>query len=115
MQDIRDKLDEALCVFMEQKTELINTILSSDNPDETARQHEDEIDEVFISLLQANMQDVQQRHDEELLKALMSVYQIAMQIMSERQPPEIQMINALLHGEVPRRNEVVAPRNGEVS
>ena len=101
VQEIRDKLDEASRAYMEQKTELINTILSSDKPEETARQHEEEIDEVFISLLQANMQDAQQRHDEELLKALMNVYQVAMQIMAERQPPEIQMINALLMAKYP--------------
>jgi hypothetical protein len=101
VQDTRDKLDAASRAYMEQKAELINTILSSAKPDETARQHEDEIDEVFVSLLQANMQEAQQRHDEELLRALMGVYQVAMQIMAERQPPEIQMINALLTAKYP--------------
>ena len=101
VQDTRDKLDEASRAFMEQKATLINTILTSSKPEEMARQHEDEIDEVFVSLLQANMQDAQQRNDEELLRALMGVYQIAMRIMSERQPPELQMINALLTAKYP--------------
>ena len=47
------------------------------------------------------MQDAQQRGDKELLTALMNVYQIAMRMMSERQPPELQMINALLTAKYP--------------
>jgi hypothetical protein len=101
VQDTRDKLDEASRAFMEQKANLINTILTSDKPEDVARQHEEEIDEVFVSLLQANMQDAQQRGDKELLTALMNVYQIAMRMMSERQPPELQMINALLTAKYP--------------
>ncbi|MCL5999045.1 MAG: hypothetical protein M1546_23740 [Chloroflexi bacterium] len=105
VQDIRDRLDAASRAFMQQKAELINTILSSNKPDETAREHEDEIDDVFVSMLQANMQEAQQRHDEELFRALMGVYQIAMQIMAERQPPEIQMINALLVAKYPEESK----------
>ncbi|HEY3291149.1 MAG TPA: hypothetical protein VGK87_13560 [Anaerolineae bacterium] len=101
VQDIRDKIDAASRAIMEQKANLINEILASAKQEETARAHEQEIDEVFASMLQANMQEAQQRHDEELLKALMGVYQIAMKIMSERQPPEIQMINALLMAKYP--------------
>ncbi|MCL4505080.1 MAG: hypothetical protein M1434_04220 [Chloroflexi bacterium] len=101
VQDIRDKLDAASRALMEQKTQLINAILASSKPEEVARQREAEIDDVFMSMLQSNMQEAQQRHDEELLKALMGVYQITMQIMSERQPPEIQMINALLMAKYP--------------
>ena len=101
VQDTRDKLDEASRAFMEQKATLINTILTSAKPEEVARQHEEEIDEVFVSLLQANMQDAQQRGDKELLTALMNVYQIAMRMMTERQPPELQMINALLTAKYP--------------
>ncbi len=101
VQDTRDKLDEASRAYMEQKATLINTILTSEKPEETARQHEEEIDEVFVSLLQANMQEAQQRNDEELFRALSGVNQIAMRIMTERQPPEIQMINALLTANYP--------------
>ncbi len=101
VQDIRDKLDQASRALMEQKTGLMNAILTSSKPEEAARQHEAEIDDVFMGMLQSNIQEAQQRNDEELLKALMGVYQIAMQIMAERQPPEIQMINALLMAKYP--------------
>lgn len=101
VQDIRDRLDEASRQFMEQKSELISAILSSEKPEQTANERAEEIDDVFMSLLQSNMQEAQQRKDEELLRALTGVYQVAMRIMSARQPPEIQMINALLMAKYP--------------
>ena len=101
VQDIRDRQDAATRQYMEQKANLINTIITSAKPEQTATEHEAEIDDVFVSLLQANMQEAQQRKDEELFKALAGVYQIAMRIMSARQPPEIQMINALLTAKYP--------------
>ncbi len=105
VQDIRDKIDAASRAMMDSKANLINEILSSEKPEDVARANEEDIDDVFVSMLQANMQDAQQRHDEELLRALMVVYQIAMKIMSERQPPEIQMINALLMAKYPEESK----------
>ena len=96
VQDIRDRLDAASRAVMQQKAELINKILSSEKPLEMARENAADIDELFMNLLQANLQQAQQRGDQELGKALSAVYQIAMQIMAERQPPEVQIINALL-------------------
>ena len=105
VQDIRDRLDAASRAYMEQKSELITAILSSDKPEETARKHADEIDDVFVNMVQANMQEAQQRNDQELLRAMTGVYQIAMLIMQERQPPEIQMINALVMAKYPEETK----------
>ncbi len=96
VQDIRDRIDAASRAVMQKKAELINQIISSDKPLETARQNEQEIDELFMNLLQANVQQAQQRGDQELARALGAVQQIAMQIFTERQPPEVQLINALM-------------------
>jgi hypothetical protein len=96
VQDIRDRIDAASRAVMQKKAELINQIIGSDKPLETARQNEQEIDELFLNLLQANVQQAQQRGDQELARALGAVQQIAMQIVTERQPPEIQLINALM-------------------
>lgn len=96
IQDIRDKLDTAQRDFVEQKARLVETILGSSDPMETARENEAQIDETFIALVQANAQQAQQKGDQELFRAMQTVYQVAMQIVAERQPPEVQFINALL-------------------
>ncbi|MCS7072402.1 MAG: hypothetical protein NZM00_12925, partial [Anaerolinea sp.] len=105
VQDIRDRLDAASRAVMQQKADLINTILTSEKPLETAREHADEIDDLFMSLLQANIQQAQQRGDQEMVRALSAVYQIALQIMAERQPPEVQIINALMSMKYPEETE----------
>lgn len=105
VQDVRERLDAASRAVVQRKADLINRILGSDKPVETARENADEIDEMFMSLLQANIQQAQQRNDQELGRALSAVYQIALQIMAERQPPEVQIINALMSMKYPEETE----------
>jgi hypothetical protein len=105
IQEVRDKVDAASRAYMEEKATLIQAIVSSKDPLETAREHESEIDDAFFAVLQANAQAAQQRGDEQSLKALAAVNEIAMQIMAERQPPEVQMVNALLSSEYPSETE----------
>jgi molybdopterin converting factor small subunit len=101
IQDTRDKVDEASRAFMQEKVALIQAIASSKDPLQTAHEREAEIDDAFFSVLQANAQEAQRRGDEQTLKALSAVNEIGMQIMAERQPPEVQMINALLSANYP--------------
>lgn len=101
IQDTRDKVDEASRAFMQEKVALIQAIVSSKDPLQTAQEREAEIDDAFFSVLQANAQEAQRRGDEQTLKALSAVNEIAMQIVAERQPPEVQMINALLSANYP--------------
>jgi hypothetical protein len=86
---------------MEEKAGLIQAIASSKDPLQTAREREAEIDDAFFAVLQANAQDAQRRGDEQSLKALSTINDIGMRIMSERQPPEVQMVNALLSANYP--------------
>lgn len=105
VQETRDKVDEASRAYMQEKAGLIQAIASSKNPVETAREREAEIDDTFFSVLQANAQEAQRRGDEQTLKALSAINDIGMQIMTERQPPEVQMVNALLSANYPDETE----------
>ncbi len=101
VQEMRDKVDAASRAYMEEKAGLIQAIASSKDPLQTARDRENEIDDAFFAVLQANAQEAQRRGDEQTLKALSTINEIGMQIVAERQPPEVQMINALLSAEYP--------------
>jgi hypothetical protein len=101
VQEMRDKVDAASRAYMEEKAGLIQAIASSKDPLQTAREREAEIDDAFFAVLQANAQEAQRRGDEQSLKALSAINEIGMQIMAERQPPEVQMVNALLSAEYP--------------
>ena len=101
VQETRDKVDAANREYMQAKIGLIQEIAGSEDPLATARQHEAEIDDTFISVIQANAQEAQKRGDKNTLDALQVVYNIAMQIMGERQPPEVQLVNAMLQAKYP--------------
>jgi hypothetical protein len=101
VQDVRDKVDAAQKAYIQEKSQLIQTIASSKDPLQTARQNADLIDDAFFQILQMNAQAAQQRNDENSLKALEAINDIAMQIMAEKQPPEVQMVNALLAADYP--------------
>lgn len=105
IQDARDKVDALSRAYLEEKANLIQALATSQNPLETARERKAEIDDVFFSVLQANAQEAQRRGDEQTLKALMAVNEVAMQVVAERQPPEIQVINALLSANYPDETE----------
>lgn len=105
IQDVRDKVDQASRAAMQDKVALIQEIVSSKDPLQTARDNEVEIDDMFLAVVQANAQESQKRGDKNALEALQAVYNIAMQIMGERQPPEVQLVNALLQAEYPTETE----------
>lgn len=105
IQETRDKIDAASRAYMEEKAALIQAIAASDNPLETAREHDAEIDDAFFAVLQANAQEAQRRGDEQTLKALSAVNEVVMQVIAERQPPEVQMINMLLAAKYPDETE----------
>jgi hypothetical protein len=107
IQDTRDKVDEASRAYMQEKVALIQAIASSKDPLQTAQEREAEIDDAFFSVLQANAQEAQRRGDEQTMRALTAVNEIAMQIMAERQPPEVQMINALLSANYPDESKTM--------
>ncbi len=105
IQETRDKIDAASRAYMEEKAALIQEIASSENPLETAREHDAEIDEAFFAVLQTNAQEAQRRGDEQTLKALSVVNEAVMRVIAERQPPEVQMVNMLLAAEYPHETE----------
>lgn len=108
VQDIRAKLESAQKDYMRSKAELINKILSSQDPLATAREHADEIDESFLDVVAANIQSAQQQGQrKELIQAFEAVYRIGMQIMTERQPVEVQIMNALLQANYPDETQQI--------
>jgi hypothetical protein len=105
IQDLRDKVDAASRAFLENKVKLIEEIAEASDPLEVARKHVDEMDDVFFSVLQANLQDAERVGDKEALAALERVEQAATQAITERQPPEVQIVNMLLAAEYPHETE----------
>jgi hypothetical protein len=105
VQDVRDRVDAAGRAYMQEKTNLIQAIATSKDPLQTARDNADLIDDAFLQVLQMNAQTAQQRGDEKTMQAFAAIQEIALQVMAERQPPEVQIIQALMSAAYPEETE----------
>ncbi len=94
--DIRDRLDEEAKALYEARSALLRDLVTSENPKELARRRIDEIDEAFLNVLGANLQQAHERQDEEALGALREIWSIVMGLMEEALPPELRLINRLM-------------------
>jgi len=97
--DTRDELDKEAQELYEARAGLLRDMLTADDPKEMARRHLNEIDDPFLQVLSANLQDAHRRNDEDALQALRSVWDAVMDLVEEAMPPELRLINRLLTAE----------------
>jgi len=97
--DTRDQLDKEAQALYESRAALLREMLTADDPKEMARRHLNEIDEPFLNVLGANLDEAHKRNDEDALRVLRSVWDAVMALMEEAMPPELRLINRLLTAE----------------
>lgn len=99
--EMTQDLDNAAKESVQEGIALLQEIVDSPNPRSAVREHADEIDEIFMNVLAANMQRASQSNDQELLGILQMVYEEVADLIEESYPPEIQLINELLRQPYP--------------
>jgi hypothetical protein len=99
--DVTQKIDQSARAGVEDAVKLLGEIINSPNPRTAARERLDEIDDVFMSVLAANMQRAEQEHNEALLERFEMVYDEVMFMVEDGLPPEVRLINNLLRAPYP--------------
>jgi hypothetical protein len=94
--DIRDQLDKEAQALYEARAALLRDLLTSENPEEMARRRITEIDDAFLNVLGANLQEAHKAENEEALNALRAIWDIVIGLMEEAMPPELRLINRLI-------------------
>jgi hypothetical protein len=97
--DTRDRLDEEAQALIESRAAFLRDLLTSDDPQALARRRITEIDEPFLNVLGANLEEAHRQEDEEALEALRGVWDVVMALMEEAMPPELRLINHLMAAE----------------
>jgi hypothetical protein len=97
--DTRDRLDQEAQALYESRAALLRDLLTSDEPRDLARRRIDEIDEAFLNVLGANLQQAHEQEDAQALEALREVWDVVMGLMEEAMPPELRLINRLMTAE----------------
>jgi hypothetical protein len=103
LQDVREKLrafvqevDEQMRVVVQQKAQFLQALLSHENPAEVIRANADMIDENFMTVLNANLQEAERRQDIESAAKLREIYQITVEFLQSQMSPELRFINQLM-------------------
>jgi hypothetical protein len=99
--DIAQRLDAELRARTQEKARLLSEIASSDTPKDVIRARIQELDSVFISVLEANIAQSQEQHQHDLEARLHSIRNTIVEVMQESAPPQIRFINQLLQADYP--------------
>lgn len=101
---LREKLLE-MTAYMEQQNRAViqravntlNAIMAANDVDAALREHLDEIDDMFMSVLTANLRRAEQQADLMRSAKLRQIYERVMALIQEGAPPEVQFLNALMN------------------
>jgi hypothetical protein len=108
---LTQQLDEAAKASMQESTVLLQELLSSPEPRSAVREHAEEIDDVFLAVLSANMQEAEKRGAKAAGERMAMIYDEIMALMEESMPPEVQLINELLRAPYPEGTRALLQEN----
>ena len=109
--DVTAQVDAELQRATEQAGKLLQQILTSEDLEESARAHLDEIDELTLNALALNLQAAQQAGRTDEVQKLQQLGDVIMKLIQESQPPEIQFINGLLTSDYPEGTKKLLEAN----
>lgn len=99
--DTTAKQDEEARAKMQQAADLLGAILRADDPQAIARQHLDEIDDVFFLVLSANIQRAESENRKDMVQVLQHVADMVLGMLQDQLPPEVRLVNQLLQASYP--------------
>lgn len=97
--ELVDEIDEQRKAILEQASEILGDIVGSEDINLAVRENLPFINDVFLSVLEANLQAAEERDDQELFQRFQAVNHAIRELIREGTPPEIQFINDLLQAE----------------
>ncbi|PJF20830.1 MAG: hypothetical protein CUN56_14195, partial [Phototrophicales bacterium] len=89
-------VDQQQQAVVQQAAGFLQAVINSPEPQKMLQENAEMIDEVFMSVLSANLQHAEQSKDVKALARLKEIYQMAVQVVQAQMPPEIRFVNDLL-------------------
>jgi len=96
-----ERLDEAQRAAMQQYSALLSEILSANNIEQAVAERAPYIDQNFLSVVSANLQEAEKRNATAAARRLQQVWDAAVAMINQASPPEVQLVNQLLMAEYP--------------
>ena len=89
-------IDEQTQVVLQRATETLRIIINSEDIDAAIRPRLEQIDDTFLAVLQANIQQAEQSGDQATLGRLQQVLERVLAIIRDSAPPQIKLINEIM-------------------
>ncbi len=106
--DAAETVDREMEASLRQGANLLQKILESEDPQQIVQEHLDEIDDAFLLVLGANINQAHQDGKAEIAQALEGLYAYILSRLEANLPPELQLVNRLLRlNDAEQRAEVL--------
>ncbi len=111
-----ETVDREMEASLRHGANLLAQILESGDPQQTIQEHLEEIDDAFLLVLSANINQAHQDGKAEIAEALEGLYAYILSRLEANLPPELQMVNRLLRlADAEQRAEVLESEPSLVS
>jgi hypothetical protein len=99
VQEIRDQVDARAMEVVNERATLLRNLLVAEDPREMLTQHLLEIDDVFLGVLNTNIQQATASGRLDVVEKLRGIGDTAIELITEHAPPEIRLVNKLVSAE----------------
>lgn len=99
IQSLAETMDEQAKASLQETAQFLQMLLNSPQQDQMIEENIDLIDNTFMAILNANLQEAQRRGDSQTFGALEALYRKVVEVLQARMSPELRFINELLSAE----------------
>ena len=111
---LTQRVDQAQQAAMQQYTALLSEILSAPDVQQAVAERAELVDQNFLSVVSANLQEAERRNATAAVARLNEVWNAAVRVLNQSAPPEVQLINRLLLAEYPGETRKLLAENREL-
>jgi hypothetical protein len=108
------QLDAAQRAAMQQYSTVLGEILSANNIAQAVTERAAYIDQNFLTVVSANLQEAEKRGATAAMRRLQEVWDAAVNMINQASPPEVRLVNQLLLAEYPGETRKLLAENREL-
>lgn len=97
--ELSAQIDQQTQLVVQQKAQFLQALLNSPDYEAMMRQNVAILDDTFMSVLSANIQQAEQKGDVQVSSRLRAIYDTAVSLLQAQMSPELRFINELLTAE----------------
>lgn len=113
VRELTNAVDQQSRSLMQEKVQFLQILLNSADYEGMLRENMEVVDENFLSVLTANIQEADRRGDAAVSDKLREIYEASMNLLRAQMPPQIRFVNELLAAPDEASMQVVIDANPE--